>query len=134
MSDTIVHSRRRILALAALLALAPALPALAAGGAVKPKELLVKIPSVNLEFWDQNGLFHMVIIDLTAAYPLEVKDAKIDKKVGPKIAQTLSMMTWEDFMHGNPAATVKAVVLDIIRKEPGGDKCADILVNKLIIR
>jgi hypothetical protein len=127
--------RRTVLTLlAAALVTSPTLPALAAGGSAKPRETLAKLPTINLEFWDQNGIFHMVIIELTAAYPLEIKDAKLDKKVGEKISHALGSMPWEEFNRGNPAATIKAVALDIIRKLPGGDKCTDVLMNKLILR
>lgn len=125
--------RRRLILGAALLALAPGL-AHSAGGSVKPRETYVKLQSINLEFWDQNGLFHMVLVELTAVYPLDVKDAKLDKKVADKITHAMASMAWEDFSRGNPAATVKAIALEIIRKEPGGDKCTDVLLNRLVMR
>ncbi|OAN55380.1 hypothetical protein [Magnetospirillum moscoviense] len=124
--------RRRLLMAACLMA--PCLPALAAGSGAKPRETYVKLQSVNLEFWDQDGLFHMVILELTAVYPLEVKDAKLDKKVAEKVTHAMASMAWEEFNRGNPAATAKAITLDIIRKEPGGDKCIDVLINRLVIR
>jgi hypothetical protein len=124
--------RRRLLLSAGLLV--PCMPALAASSGGKPRETYVKLASINLEFWDQDGLFHMVLVELTAVYPLEVKDAKLDKKVADKVTHAMASMAWEEFARGNPAATAKAIALDIIRREPGGDRCTDVLINRLVIR
>ena len=125
-------ARRAVLA--ALLA-APALlcrPALASGGGGgKGGEIYVKLPSVALEFWDADGLFHAVNIEMSAVF---TEQASINKKVGVEISRTLSAMAWEEFARGNPAATIKAVALDAVRKDPGGAKCLEVLIVKLIMR
>lgn len=124
-------ARRAVLA--ALLA-APALfcrPARASGGGGKGAEIYVKLPSIVLEYWDADGLFHAVNIELSAAF---AEQASINKKVGVEISRTLSAMSWEEFSRGNPAATIKAVALDAVRKDPAGAKCLEVLIIKLMIR
>ena len=121
--------RRRAI-LAALLTLGAA-PAVAAGGGGKGGEVYVKLPGIVIEYWDAQGLFHTVNMELTAVFPLQVS---LNKKVSQDIAHTLSAMTWEDFSRGNPAATVKAVALDAVRKDPAGANCLEVLVIRLMMR
>lgn len=126
-------SRRAALAglLAGPLALVPLAAARASGGGGKGGETFVKLSPIVLEFWDENGLFHTVNMELSAAFPAQ---ASINKKVAQDIAHTLSAMPWEEFSRGNPAATVKAVALDAVRKDPGGANCLEVLVIKLMMR
>lgn len=125
-------ARRAVLAaLLAAPALLAAAPARASGGGGKGGEIYVKLPSVTLEFWDADGLFHSVNIEMSAVF---AEQASINKKVGLEISRTLSAMAWEEFSRGNPAATIKAVALDAVRKDPGGAKCLEVLVIKLMIR
>lgn len=127
----IALSRRA--ALAALLTLAPLAAARASGGggSKEPGEAFVKLSTINLEYWDENGLFHIVNMELTAVFPTQTS---LNKKVAVEITHTLAAMTWEEFSHGNPAATVKAIALDAVRKDPSGAACKEVLVTKLIIR
>lgn len=120
-------SRRALLAALPLLLAGPAARASGGGGG----EIYVKLPSIVLEFWDSDGLFHAVNMELTAVFP---EQTSINKKIATDISHTLSAMTWEDFSHGNPAATVKAVALDAVRKDPSGAKCSEVLVIKLMMR
>ncbi|MCR6629243.1 MAG: hypothetical protein NVV74_03860 [Magnetospirillum sp.] len=120
-------SRRAVLA--ALLALAPLGAHAAEGG--EPTEFYVKMPGIVVEFWDADGLFHAVNMDLSAVFPAQTS---LNKKVSDKIAQTLSAMPWEEFSRGNPAATIKAVALDVLRKDPSGEKAKEVLVLKLLLR
>lgn len=103
----------------------------ASGGGGKGMETFVKLPSIVLEFWDEGGLFHTVNMELTAVFPAQ---ASINKKIAQEITHTLSAMTWEDFSRGNPAATIKAVALDAVRKDPTGTTCSEVLVIKLMMR
>lgn len=123
---------RRRLALFALGAWLPALamPAWAAGS--KGGEIFVKLPTINVEYWDEGGIFHMVVVDATVVFHEE--GAKVDKSVGVLISHALSAMTWEEFSRGNPAATVKAIALDLVRKQPGAEKAVEVLLARLIIR
>lgn len=125
-----VLTRRALLA--ALLALAP-LPALASGtgGGAPGAETYVKISTIVVEFWDAQGLFHTVNMDLTVVFP---QQTSISKKVSDRIAKNLSAMPWEEFSKGNPAATVKAVALDVLRKDPATAKATEVLVAKLLMR
>jgi hypothetical protein len=103
----------------------------ASGGGGKGVETFVKLPSIVLEFWDEQGIFHSVNMELTAVFPAQ---ASINKKIAQEIGHTLSAMTWEEFSRGNPAATIKAVALDAVRKDPGGATCSEVLVIKLMMR
>lgn len=124
--------RRAVLAalLLAPLLMAPA-AAHASGGGGKAGETFVKLPGIVLEFWDEAGLFHTVNMELTAVFPIQ---ASINKKVALDITHTLSAMTWEEFSRGNPAATIKAVALDAVRKDPTGANCTEVLVIRLMMR
>ena len=113
----------------AALAIGPAVPPVAASE--KGGEIYAKIPTVNVEYWDKDGIFHMVVVDAVVAFH---EEAKVDKAVGPLITRALSAMTWEEFSHGNPAATVKAIALDIVRKQPGSEKAVEVLLSRLVIR
>lgn len=118
--------------LAALLALPPLAAARGAGGGGgKAAETFVKLPAIMLEFWDEQGLFHTVNLELAAVFP---GPASINKKVAQDISHALSSMPWEEFSHGNPAATIKSVALDAVRKDPGGGACQEVLVVKLMMR
>lgn len=103
----------------------------AAQAASKGGEIFVKLPPITLEYWDQAGLFHMVNMDLSVVFHGE---GKVDKSVAEKIQLALSAMTWEDFSKGNPAATIKAIALDIVRKHKGGEQAVEVLVIKLMTR
>lgn len=118
--------RRLVLSL-----LAACLAATPAAAASKGGEIFVKLTPITLEFWDQAGIFHMVNMDLSVVFH---EEAKLDKSVADKIQRELSAMTWEDFAKGNPAATVKAVALDIVRRQKGGEKAVEVLVIKLMTR
>lgn len=123
-------SRRMVLA--SLLAALPWAAARASGsGGGAGSEVYVKLSGIVIEFWDADGLFHTVNMDLTAVFPVQTS---VNKKVSDKIAQALSAMTWEDFSRGNPAATVKAVALDVLRKDPTGEKATEVLVVRLMMR
>lgn len=124
---------RRRLVLAALggWMTARATPGWAAGGA-KGGEIFVKLPTINVEYWDEAGIFHMVVVDASVVFHEE--GAKVDKSVGVLISHALSAMTWEEFSRGNPAATVKAIALDLVRKQPGAEKAVEVLLARLIIR
>jgi|AGTN01.3.fsa_nt_gi hypothetical protein len=115
-------------ALLLLLLLAP-LPARAES--TPRSEVYAKLPTITVEYWDAAGLFHVITLDLTAVFPTQTS---LNKKVSDKIAHALSAMTWEDFSRGNPAATVKAVALDVLRKEPSSGKVVEVLVLRLVMR
>ncbi|MGE5518234.1 MAG: hypothetical protein ACM31D_20720 [Bacteroidota bacterium] len=127
-----MHALSRRALLGGLLALT-ATPAARAsgGGGGKGGETFVKLPSIVLEYWDEDGLFHAVNMDLTAVFPAQ---ASVNKKVSQEITRVLSAMTWEEFSRGNPAATIKAVALDAVRKDPTGANCSEVLVIKLMMR
>lgn len=118
-----ILSRRTLLA---LLAAALPLPARAA-----EKEVYAKISPIALEFWDQAGIFHVVNIDLSVVF---IGEGKVEKVTAQTIQQALSAMAWEDFIAGNPAATVKAVALDIVRKQKSSEKAVEVLVIKMMAR
>lgn len=114
--------------LVGLLALAP-FPVLAAKDGVG--EYYVELATIVLEFWDANGVFHSVVMDLLVAFP---GSTTINKKVVDQISMALTSMTWEEFSKDNPAATVKSVALSVLRKDPTTEKALEVLVAKLVLR
>jgi hypothetical protein len=48
--------------------------------------------------------------------------------------KALNAIPYEEYMRANPAPMIKASMLDLARKEPGGDKVLDLLINKMIFR
>lgn len=115
--------------LAAML-LAP-VTALAKSGGNEGGEVFVKLSTIVVEFWDADGIFHVVNMDLTVVFPVQ---AAINKKIVDRISANLSAMPWEEFAKGNPAATIKAVALDTLRKDPTTEKATEVLVSKLLLR
>lgn len=111
-----------------LLCLAPAAPAGAAG---KEKIRYNKLPAVAVELWDQNGIFHQVVAELLLVMP---EDAKVEKGLHEKIQRVLSVIAYEDFVRSNPAALIKSMALEVVRKEPGGDLVQEVLISRLVMR
>ncbi|MEW5726932.1 MAG: hypothetical protein AB1918_03815 [Pseudomonadota bacterium] len=119
---------RRALLLAAL---ALAVPGVAAA---KPErtEFYAPLQAINLEFWDREGLFHQVTIDLTVVYAKE--GVKVANKVSDLIAKQLSTLPWEEFSRDNPALTIKRVALEVARTDPVGAEVKDVLIARLMLR
>lgn len=113
-----------------LLALLIALP-LPTFAADKNQEVFVKLTPIAVEFWDEAGIFHILNMDLSVVF---MGEGKVDKTVAVQIQRALSAMSWEEFSRGNPAATVKALALDIVRKQAGSEKALDVLVSKMMTR
>ncbi len=103
----------------------------AAEGGDGPAEVYVKLSPIALEFWDDQGLFHMLNIELSVAFPSQTS---INKQLVDKITRTLSAMQWEELSKDNPAVTIKAIALEVVRKESGLEKAKDVLLTKLVIR
>ncbi|WP_082915033.1 hypothetical protein [Paramagnetospirillum marisnigri] len=133
-----------------LCGLAFARPALASGGGdkkdekkkddKKPGQLpipgkgqrYVRLPTIVLELWDRDGNFRMSSVDLLL---LVHEDAKLaEKQLSEKMKRQLNATPYEEYMASNPAPMIKATMLDLARKEPGGDKIIDLLINKMIFR
>ena len=92
----------------------------------------IRLPTIVLELWDKDGNFRMSSIDLLL---LVADDAKLaDKKVADNMKKALNAIPYEEYMRANPAPMIKASMLDLARKEPGGDKVLDLLINKMIFR
>lgn len=101
----------------------------ASGG---PKEI-TQPGSLLVEWWDRDGLFHLVNADLL--FVLAKEGIKISKTAIAKIPKTLSSMPWEEFNHGNPAVTIKSIALECARADPlAGPFVTDVLIAKLLIR
>lgn len=125
--------RRRflMLAAAALLPLPNAARAEGHGGGEGGGGAYAKLPTIVVEFWGADGLFHAANMDLTVVFPSQTS---VNKKVADKITNALAAMTWEDFSRGNPAETIKAVALDILHKDPASEKATEVLIQKLMLR
>ncbi|MDO8608182.1 MAG: hypothetical protein Q7R40_16730 [Phaeospirillum sp.] len=92
----------------------------------------VRLPTIVLELWDRDGNFRMSSVDLLL---LVTEDAKLaEKALADKMKRTLNATPYEEYMRANPAPMIKASMLDLARKEPGGDKILDLLINKMIFR
>lgn len=120
---------RRALVAAALL-----LPWLPSGAGAKPErtEFYAPLQPVAVEFWDRQGLFHLVDIGLTVVYAKE--GVKVANKVADRIAKQLAMVPWEEFNADNPAVLIKRVALEILKTDPVGAEVKDVLIAKLMIR
>lgn len=91
-----------------------------------------RLPTIVLELWDKDGNFRMSSIDLLL---LLTEDAKISEKpLAEKMKRALNAIPYEEYMRANPAPMIKASMLELARKEPGGEKVLDLLINKMIFR
>lgn len=95
-------------------------------------ERYIRLPTIVLELWDKDGNFRMSSVDLLL---LVAEDAKLaEKALAEKMKRTLNATPYEEYMRSNPAPMIKATMLDLAKKEPGGDKIKDLLINKMIFR
>jgi hypothetical protein len=95
-------------------------------------ERYIRLPTIVLELWDRDGNFRMSSVDLLL---LVAEDAKLaEKALAEKMKRTLNATPYEEYMRANPAPMIKATMLDLAKKEPGGDKIKDLLINKMIFR
>ena len=91
-----------------------------------------RLPTIVLELWDKDGNFRMSSVDLLL---LVHEDAKLaEKALAEKMKRQLNSTPYEEYMSSNPAPMIKATMLDLARKEPGGDKIIDLLINKMLFR
>jgi hypothetical protein len=116
------------LAAALLVCLALASPSVAAE---KSKTRFNKLPAIAVELWDQNGIFHQVVAELLLVMP---EDGKIEKGLHEKIQKALSVVPYEELVRANPAALIKAMAMEIARKEPNGAQIEEVLISRLIMR
>lgn len=92
----------------------------------------VRLPTIVLELWDKDGNFRMSSVDLLL---LVTEDAKVSEKpLSEKMKRALNATPYEEYMRSNPAPMIKASMLELARKEPGGDKVLDLLISKMIFR
>ncbi|RAU20427.1 hypothetical protein CU669_18410 [Paramagnetospirillum kuznetsovii] len=146
-----MRRRHVVSSLAALLAVLPLGSALANSGGgekkdekkkddKKPGQLpipgkgqrYVRLPTIVLELWDKDGNFRMSSVDLLL---LVREEAKLqEKNLAEKMKRQLNSIPYEEYMASNPAPMIKASMLDLARKEPGGDMILDLLINKMLFR
>ncbi len=92
----------------------------------------VRLPTIVLELWDKDGNFRMSSVDLLL---LVHEDAKLaEKTLSEKMKRQLNSTPYEEYMAANPAPMIKATMLDLARKEPGGEKIIDLLISKMLFR
>ena len=92
----------------------------------------IRLPTIVLELWDKDGNFRMSSVDLLL---LVTEDAKVaEKPLAEKMKRALNSTPYEEYMRANPAPMIKASMLELARKESGGDKILDLLINKMIFR
>lgn len=119
-------ARRTVLAALALLVPVTAF--------AKPErtEFFAALRPIAVEFWDREGMFHLINVDLTIVYAKE--GVKVANKVSDQIARELAMLPWEEFNHDNPALIIKRIALEIARADPAGADVKDVLIAKLMMR
>ncbi len=98
---------------------------------VQAIETYVKLQTIVLEVWDQDGLFHMVVLEMVVAMP---DNGRINKSVSFKIQQQLQTYPYEELQKPEAAAMIKETALDIVRAEPDGARARDVLINKFQFR
>lgn len=121
------------LAAALVLVLALALPGTARaqkGGS--PLEFYLPLPPIVLEFWDKDGLFHLVNMELVIVTTQE--NAPINKAVAERIQRELAAIPWDNYVRDNPAPMIKGMALAVVKKEPAGEMAREILIRKLLFR
>lgn len=94
-------------------------------------ESYAKIPPIALEYWDENGIFRMVNMELYVAFP---GNFSVKKDQAERIARELSGIAWQDLVRTNPASVVKKVAYDILKSDPRTDAVREVLVQKLVLR
>ena len=133
-------TRHRLMA--ALLAVALALPGSAFAGdkKEKPAQLPVpskgqryaRLPTIALELWDKYGNFHLSTVELLMLMPEEIKCP--EKQISDKMRKVLNGIPYEEYMAANPAPMIKASMLELVRKEPGCDQVREVLISKMMFR
>ncbi len=91
-----------------------------------------RLPTIALELWDGYGNFHLSTVDLLLLVPEEAKIS--EKVVSDKMRKVLNGIPYEEYMSGNPAPMIKATMLELVRKEPGGEQTIEVLISKMLFR
>ena len=102
------------------------------GGAAPGGEIFKKLEMMMLEMWDRDGVFHMVILETQAVYMLE--PPKLEKGLMLKAKQMLQSMPYEELTKPASTSMIKGIILQLIRAQPGGEGCKDILITKMMFR
>jgi hypothetical protein len=95
-------------------------------------ERYIRLPSISLELYDKLGNFHLSSVDLMLLAPEEAKMP--EKKIAEKMGKVLNVIPYEEYMKGNPAPLIKSMMLDLVRKEPGGEGVREVLIYKMLFR
>jgi hypothetical protein len=91
----------------------------------------VKLPTVFLEMWDQLGIFHFANLDLVI---VTTGPFSVSKELPGKIQRALQSLPYETLSRDDSPETIKSVVMDLIRKEPGGDSAKAVLIATFLFR
>ncbi|MBI5164841.1 MAG: hypothetical protein HY985_13175 [Magnetospirillum sp.] len=120
--------RMRLRALAVLLALAASGPA----GAADAGPYFYKVQPMQVEMWDKEGLFHLVVIDIQVEFPEQPKS--LNKTVSERIVKAIQVLPYEELVKVNPATVIKALALDVIRRDKGGEQADEVRIIRLMFR
>ncbi len=94
-------------------------------------DVYVPLPAFVVEMWDAHGVFHMVDVELSVAFP---DKSNLNKLVGIKIQQALQTLPYEELTKPSGGDTIKSMALDIIRAQPDGAAAEAVLIQKLMFR
>jgi hypothetical protein len=106
-------------------------PAAASGHAAAGGEIYQKLEMLILEMWDNEGVFHMVAMEMQAVFN---EPPKMEKGMMLKAKQMLQSMPYEELTKPNGPSMIKGIMLQLIRAQPGGEGCRDVLITKLMFR
>jgi hypothetical protein len=95
-------------------------------------ERYIKLPPIVLELWDRNGVFHLSSVDFVLIASDDTKLA--EKNLSDKMRKVLNGISYEEYTATNPAPFMKDTMLDLIRKQPGGEKVKEVLISKMLFR
>lgn len=104
----------------------------AAPGREAPKEYYFKLAPISVEYWDAEGMYHTLVLELVAVGPHE--KMPLEKTLADSIAKELSAIPYEDITRDNPAPLIKSTALGVIRNHPSGKFASEVLIRKLLIR
>lgn len=122
--------------LAAFVLAALALAPLPASSASAPADgmlpVFTKLNPVQVEYWDQNGLFHALHAEIVMVSA--IGQPLPSKSVFERIQKALAAWPYERLLAAGVANTVKSVALEVIRKEANGENVSEVLVGNMLMR
>jgi hypothetical protein len=108
------------------------LPGGAQASSAAPEIPRLKLDTIMLEMWDDQNLFHQVILELVVFFPEAPKMAK--KAVAIEIQRALQALPYAELAKPGAAELIKTTAMGIVRAQPGGQTAKEVLINKFLAR